>query len=348
MKAAILYELNKPLKVETIKWSTLRRGQVFVQIAYSGVCHSQLMEVRGKRGKDDFLPHLLGHEATGIVKNIGPDVSKVKVGDKVVLGWIKGEGISAEPAVYSSSNDTIINAGGVTTFSEYSIVSENRITKLYDGIPLDVGVLFGCAIPTGAGIVMNEIQPTDGSVIAIFGLGGIGLSSLIATSLYNCSKIIAVDIEDKKLALSKDFGATHVINSKNENVLEKIMEITHGKGVDYSVEASGLASVIELAFSSVKNNGGLCVFASHPKAGDTISINPFDLISGKQIRGTWGGNCNPDIDLPKFFQLYLDGKLALEKLLDKRYSLYEINVALDDLENRRALRPLIEINKNLG
>ncbi|QOG12085.1 zinc-binding dehydrogenase [Arcobacter sp. FWKO B] len=348
MKAAVLYELAKPLKVEEIQWSTLLRGQVLVELAYSGVCHSQLMEVRGKRGEDKFLPHLLGHEATGIVKEIGPDVTKVKVGDKVVLGWIKGDGINAEGAKYLNDDKIIVNSGGVTTFNEYSVVSENRLVKLPDDVPLDIGVLFGCAIPTGSGIVTNEIQPEENSTIAIFGLGGIGLSALMATKLYKCSKIIAIDIEDNKLELAKEFGATDTINSLKEDSLKKILDLTDGKGVDYAVEASGITMVIETAFKSVKNNGGLSVFASHPKAGELIKIDPFDLICGKNIKGSWGGGCYPDRDLPKFFDLYLEGKLPLDRLLEKRYTLDEINFALDDLENRKVTRPLIEINKNIG
>lgn len=348
MKAAVLYQLNKPLRVEEIKWSTLKRGQVLVKLAYSGVCHSQLMEARGKRGEDRFLPHLLGHEATGIVQEVGPEVSKVTIGDKVILGWIKGEGINAESATYSNDHGDTINSGGVTTFNEFSVVSENRLVKMPNGVPFDVGVLFGCAIPTGAGIVTNEIKPKDGSTIAVYGLGGIGLSALMATKLYNCSKIIAIDVEESKLKLAKEFGATDTINSKAEDVLEKILDLTDGKGLDYAVEASGLASVIELAFKSVKNGGGQCVFASHPKAGDLIKLDPFDLICGKQIKGSWGGACNPDIDLPKFFNLYLEGKLPLEMLLDKRYKLDEINQALNDLENRMATRPLIEIDAGLS
>jgi S-(hydroxymethyl)glutathione dehydrogenase/alcohol dehydrogenase len=289
----------------------------------------------------------LGHEGTGIVQEIGEGVTKVKIGDKVILGWIKSEGINAEPAKYISENGTIINSGNVTTFSELSIVSENRLVKLPKGIPLDIGVLFGCAIPTGAGIVMNEIIPKEDSTIAIFGLGGIGLSALMATNLFKCNKIIAIDIEDKKLELAKDFGATHTINSNNQNIEEAILDMTNNQGVDYSVECSGLAKIIEIAFKCVKNNGGLCVFASHPQNGDKISLDPYDLICGKQIKGSWGGSSNPDIDIPKFAELYKKGILPLEKLLEKRYSLENINDALDDLENRKVIRPLIEINKDL-
>lgn len=347
MKAAILENINTALKIKNIKFNTLKKGQVKVKLAYSGVCHSQLMEARGKRGEDKWLPHLLGHEGTGIVQEIGEGVTKVKIGDKVILGWIKSEGINAEPAKYISENGTIINSGNVTTFSELSIVSENRLVKLPEGIPLDIGVLFGCAIPTGAGIVMNEIIPKENSTIAIFGLGGIGLSALMATNLFKCNKIIAIDIEDKKLELAKDFGATHTINSNNQNIEEAILDITNNQGVDYSVECSGLAKIIEIAFKCVKNNGGLCIFASHPQNGDKISLDPYDLICGKQIKGSWGGSSNPDIDIPKFAELYKKGILPLEKLLEKRYSLENINDALDDLENRKVIRPLIEINKDL-
>ena len=227
------------------------------------------------------------------------------------------------------------------------MVSENRLIKLPHEIPMDVGVLFGCAIPTGSGIIINEIQPEDGTTIAIFGLGGIGLSALMATNIYKFYKVIAIDIEDSKLELAKEFGATNVINSSNGNVLEKIYELTGGKGVDYAVEASGLTAIIELAFKSVRNNGGLCVFASHPENGEEIKLNPFDLICGKQIKGSWGGGCDPDVDLPIFFKLYMDGLLPLEKLVDKIYPLEDINNALFDLENREVFRPLIEIDKTL-
>lgn len=346
MKAAVLNNTNQPLAIENITFNELQEGQVLVEIAYSGICHSQLMEVRGKRGEDKWLPHLLGHEATGFVRKLGKGVTKVKKGDKVVLGWIKGEGLNAPCASYDNNGKTI-NSGQVTTFNEFSIVSENRVTKLEEGIPLDVAVLFGCAIPTGSGIVINEIQAKENTTIAIFGLGGIGLSALMATKLYNFNKVIAIDIEENKLQLAKEFGATHTINSSKEDVNERLKELTLNEGVDYSVEATGLAKIIEIAFKNVKNNGGLCVFASHPQNGDLIKIDPFDLICGKQIKGSWGGACIPDRDLPKFYKLYKEGKLPLEKLLEKRYTLDEINEALDDLENRKVTRPLIQINPAL-
>jgi S-(hydroxymethyl)glutathione dehydrogenase/alcohol dehydrogenase len=169
----------------------------------------------------------------------------------------------------------------------------------------------------------------------------------MASQTFHCEKVIAIDVEEKKLSLAKDFGATHVIHSKNIDPHKTILEITAGKGVDYAVDASGLCSVIEIAFTCVKNNGGLCVFASHPKAGEKIRLDPFDLICGKQIRGSWGGASQPDRDLPVLFELYRAGKLPLGKMLDRRYPLSEINQALEDLESRSVTRPLLEINPGL-
>jgi S-(hydroxymethyl)glutathione dehydrogenase/alcohol dehydrogenase len=347
MQAAILRELAKPLDVASdIEFGPPARGQVLVKLAYSGVCHSQLMEARGRRGADRFLPHLLGHEGTGRVTAIGDGVTKVKAGDKVVLGWIKGTGLDAGGATYSHRGETI-NAGGVTTFNEFALVSENRVVPLPDGVPMDVGVLFGCAVPTGAGIVLNEIKPVDGSTIAIFGMGGIGMSALMATLLFKCKRVIAIDVVPAKLQLAREFGATDTIDASNGDVLQEILRLTDNKGVDYAVDASGRTSSIELAFNSVRRGGGLCVFASHPEQGARLSIDPYELICGKQIRGSWGGGCAPDTDIPRFAELYRQGRLPLEKLLTKRYTLTQINEALDDLEHGRVGRPLVEIDPNV-
>jgi S-(hydroxymethyl)glutathione dehydrogenase/alcohol dehydrogenase len=350
MRAAVLVHLNKRLEIMSgIECAAPGRGQVLVKLAYSGVCHSQLMEVRGRRGPDAYLPHLLGHEGTGKVIEVGEGVSKVKMDDVVVLGWIKGSGLDGGSVRYlCSCMPQGINAGGITTFNEYALVSENRIVPLPVGVPLDVAVLFGCAVPTGAGIITNDLRPIAGSSIAVFGLGGIGMSALMATMLFECAKVIAVDVSADKLALARSFGATHTINATEIDPISEIRALTNGLGVNYAVEASGQVSVIEQAFDSVMRGGGVCVFASHPEHGKRISIDPFELICGKQIRGSWGGSSNPDRDIPLFAKLYLEGRLPLEKLITKRYPLDAINEALDDLEHHRVGRPLIEIDTTLG
>ena len=347
MKAAVLHQTGKSLIIEDhIEIPKLQEGQVLVKIAFSGVCHSQVMEVRGLRGKDRYLPHLLGHEGSGIVIDVGKKVKKIKQGDYVILTWIKGIGVEAGGVHYRKGN-LLINGGSVTTFNEYSVVSENRCVRLPEGIPLDIAVLFGCAIPTGAGIIINELTAYNNNTIAIFGMGGIGLSALMATQLFKFRDVIAVDVEDNKLRIAKKFGASHTVNSAKESPVERIRDITKGIGVDYSIEAAGTTLTIEQAFQSVRTQCGLCIFASHPKAGEKIKIDPFELICGKQIRGTWGGSCKPDRDIPRFARLYREGKLPLKIMLSHRYSLDNINKALKDLEERKISRALIEIDTSL-
>ena len=341
-RAAVLRDLKSPLTLETIETHGLQKGQVLVRLSYTGVCHSQLMEVEGARGPDRFLPHLLGHEGTGVVVDVGPGVTKVVPNQKVVLGWIKGHGLDAMGIQYKSGNG-LINAGGVTTFNEYAVVAENRLVALPESIPMDLGVLLGCALPTGAGIVMNNVQPEYEKTFAVFGLGGIGMSALMATLLYNPKTLIAVDVSEEKLKLAQELGATHVINPKNTNALEAIREITGGNGVDYSVEAAGLATTIEQAFQSVRKFGGLCVFASHPHHEEKIKLDPYDLICGKQLKGSWGGGSKPDEQIPLFGKLYAEGRLPLEKLITKRYKLADVNEALLDLKLGRVGRPLIDL-----
>lgn len=345
-RAAILYEPGKPLRVEELTIPPLMAGQVLVKLAYSGVCRSQLMEVSGQRGVDRYLPHLLGHEGSGTVVEVGHGVIKVKPGDQVIMGWIKGVGMDVPGPIYQKDGRAI-NAGAVTTFTEYSIVSENRCVPLPPGIPLDCAVFFGCALPTGLGIVTNQVKPEKGSRVALFGLGGIGMFSLLGLRLYGCSLIIAVDVKANKLELAKEFGATHTINAAKQDPLQAIRRITDGRGVDYSIETAGLSATIETAFQAVRKFGGLCVFASHPPFGDKIRLDPHDLISGKKIEGSWGGSCDPERDTLKFASFYREGKLPLERFLSRRYRLEEINQALDDLESGDLVRGLIALDHQL-
>jgi S-(hydroxymethyl)glutathione dehydrogenase / alcohol dehydrogenase len=346
MRAAVLGELGKPLEIlDGIVVPELCHGQVLVKLAYSGVCHSQIMEVSGGRGTDSWLPHMLGHEATGRVVSTGSGVSKVATGDMVVLGWIKGQGCNVAGCQYSHKG-RVINAGSVTTFSDYSIVSENRLVKLPTGVPLDLGVLFGCAVLTGAGLILNEIKLETSDSVAVFGLGGIGLSALMTARMYNV-KLIAVDISSKKLELAKKLGADHVINSREISPVERIKEITEA-GAVYCLECSGQASVIEQAFLSSDPQSGTTIFASHPLSGEKISLDPHHLIAGRSIRGSWGGASIPDRDVPRIAALWQAGKLPLEHLISsRRYSLDEVNEALDDLAKGIALRPIIELDSNV-
>lgn len=343
MKAAVLVKTGEPLAIYNgVELPALQAGQVQVKVLYSGLCHSQLAEVRGHRGEDPWLPHMLGHEAVGFVEAIGPEVSKVSPGDKVVLGWIQGSGAAAPGAKYQYQGQTI-NSGGVTTFSEHTVVSENRLVKMPQGMPDQLGVLLGCALPTGMGLVFNEAQLPPQQTVAVVGLGGVGLSALMAAATTQPKVLIALDVEPHKLALAKELGATHCINLAENEGLEAILDICPG-GVDYSFEAAGRVGSIELAFTAVRDGGGQCIFASHPKEGEFIRLEPHAFHRGKQIRGSWGGGANPDRDIPKLVDLYRNGQLAnLSKLLSDEYSLDNINQALDDLEQRKITRALINI-----
>lgn len=345
-EAAVLYEPGQPLRVVTLTIPDLKPGQVLVDIAYSGVCHSQLLEARGKRGNDRFLPHTLGHEGSGIVLEVSEGVTKVKPGDHVVLTWIKSGGADVPSTVYQSSNGPI-NSGAISTFMHQTVTCESRVIPIPDAMPLREAVLLGCAIPTGAGIVLNTAKVQPGSTIAVFGIGGIGLSAVLAADLAQVKTVIAVDVFERKLEQARQLGATHLINAKEQDPLATILEITGGRGVDYAIEAAGKPETMETAFQSVRNNGGLCVLAGNLPHGERITLNPFDLIQGKRIIGSWGGETQPDRDIPKYVDLYLSGKLKLDRLITHTYSLGNINQALNNLERGKVGRALIDMSQRI-
>jgi len=341
INAAVLFELNKPLEIRTLKLRSLKSGQVLVKILYSGVCRSQLMEVNGLRGDDRWLPHLLGHEGSGIVVEIGPDVKKFKKGDEVILSWIKGSGIEAQGALYDS-DDLVINSGRVTTFSNYSVVSENRIIKKPKNLDFDTAVLFGCALPTGAGMVINEINVNSESSVVVIGLGGIGMSAIAMLLSLKIKKIIAIDISAKKLDLVKSWGVNNIIDASKPNIQELVQEI-FPDGAEFCIESAGRVSSIELGFSLVDRNKGKLLFASHPPEGEKIRLSPHELISGKSIAGSWGGAIDPDRDIPILYHNFISANFPLNSLLTKPYSLIDINKALEDLESGKVIRPLIKM-----
>jgi len=341
-QAAVLSEVNKPLIIEELLVPDLLAGQVLVKIAYSGICHTQLNEIRGLKGEDKFLPHTLGHEGSGIVEAIGADVKKVKIGDRVVLTWIKGSGADIAATAYKRKDGTIVNSGAISTFMTKAVVSENRLVKIPEEMPLREAALLGCAIPTGAGIVLNTAKIKTGDRLAIFGVGGIGLSAILAAKFKQASMIIAVDISDDKLKHSLKLGATHIINAKKQDVLAEILNITKKLGVDYAIECAGKKESMEGAFRSVRDKG-ICVIAGNLPQGEQISINPFDLIKGKQIIGTWGGETRPDNDIPLYADWYLKDKLDLKVIIAQCYKLSEINEAFNDFTQGRTGRMLINM-----
>jgi S-(hydroxymethyl)glutathione dehydrogenase/alcohol dehydrogenase len=339
--AAVLVECGRPLELADLDIPALRTGQVLVDVAFCGVCHTQILEARGHRGHDPYLPHCLGHEGSGIVRECGPGVSKVKPGDRVILSWIKGSGADVPGCVYGW-NGRSVNAGGITTFATHSVISENRLTVIPDGMDMRLAALVGCAVPTGTGVVFNTAQPRPGQSLVVFGAGGIGSCAVAAAALAGCVPVIAVDVNGDKLALAKQLGATHIINAKTGDPVQQIRELCPG-GADFAIEATGQPAVMRQALACVRPQGGSAVVVGNAKHGQTLEFDPRELNQGKRLLGTWGGDNTPDRDFPRYCKLLAAGKLNLEPLLSRRYRLSEINTALDDLERGFCARPVIEI-----
>jgi S-(hydroxymethyl)glutathione dehydrogenase / alcohol dehydrogenase len=340
-QAALLVQTGQPLVLVDIETPALKPGQVLVEVAYSGACGTQVMEWRGDKGEDKWVPHCLGHEGTGTVIEIGSAVTKVKVGDKVVLSWIKGTGIEAGGAVYDWDGKKV-NAGGVTTFQRHAVVSENRLTLLPPDMPMDVAVLLGCAAPTGMGAVYNVLKVQPGDAVAVFGTGGIGLNALMAASLAGAMPVIGIDPNPTRRALAKTYGATHVIDAAGD-VLAEIKKIMP-QGVDLAVESSGIPAVMEQAINATRQQGGRAVVIGNAKHGAVLPLNPGVFNQGKSLLGTWGGDSVPDRDYGRYGRLLSSGRFPVRDLLSKPYSLAQADQALQDLAAGKVGRPLIDMS----
>jgi S-(hydroxymethyl)glutathione dehydrogenase/alcohol dehydrogenase len=339
--AAVLVEPGRQLELADLDIPVLKPGQVLVEIAFCGVCHTQVLEARGHRGEDRYCPHCLGHEGSGFVREVGRGVSKVKPDDRVILSWIRGCGADVPGTVYRW-NGRNVNAGGITTFSTYSVVSENRLTPIPDDLDMRRAALVGCAVPTGAGVVFNTAPPRPGQSLVVFGTGGIGSCALAAAALAGCMPLVAVDVNEEKLTLAKQLGATHTINASSHDPVEAIRSLCPG-GADFAIEATGNTAVMRQALACVRPQGGTAVIVGNARHGQTLELDPRELNQGKRLLGTWGGENSPERDFPRYCKLIATGKLNIEPLLSRTYKLGEINAALDDLECGVCARPLIQI-----
>ena len=334
MKAAILTELKRPLSIAVVDLpESLAVGQVLVKIHFSGICGSQIGEIDGAKGEDRFLPHLLGHEASGTVMETGPGVRHVKAGDKVVLHWRKGAGIESVPPAYAW-NGAKVNAGWITTFNEYAIVSENRLTVIPEDSDLEVAALFGCAVTTGFGVIENNARVRIGESVVVFGAGGIGLNIVQAAALVSAWPVVAVDLHDGKLELARSMGATHVINAGNVDARKAILDIVGPAGVDAFVDNTGQPSIIEMGYAITKPQGRVTLVGV-PRKGNDIHIHSLPLHFGKGLAGSHGGEADPPVDIPRYHQLYRNGRIKLRELITHRFPLDEINDAIDAMRSGR-------------
>jgi S-(hydroxymethyl)glutathione dehydrogenase/alcohol dehydrogenase len=332
-RAAILVEQKKPLVIEEVEVPPLKLGQVLVKVLASGICGSQIGEINGLKGPDRFLPHLLGHEGCGEVLEAGEGVRSVKPGDRVVLHWRKGTGLESVTPVYESRIGRV-NAGWVTTFNEHAIVSENRLTKVPAGFDVEAAALFGCAVTTAFGVVTNNAQVAIGQSVVVFGAGGIGLSIVQGAALAGAHPIIAIDLVDARLDLARTLGATHTINSRSADVAAEIAGIVGTDGVDVAIDNTGNVDVIALA-SRLTSGRGRTVLVGVPPKGATAAISTLPLHFEKRLVGSHGGECRPDIDIPRYVRLMQDGRLSLAGVVGRRYALDEVNAAIDDMTSGR-------------
>ena len=336
-RAAILVESGHPLVVDEIAVPALQAGQVLVEIHYSTICGAQLNEIDAVKGPDKFLPHLLGHEASGHVKDVGPGVTHAKRGDTVVMHWRPSQGIQARPAGYEwksgDLNPQRVNAGWVTTFQDRAIVSENRLTVIPPDTDLKTACLLGCAATTAMGIVNNDAKVKVGESVVVFGVGGVGLNVVQFAAAAGAYPIVAVDVDEAKLMLALKYGATYAMDGV----------LTRGPPAvlyDKVIETTGLKSVIELAYE-ITHSKGTCVLVGVPKEPVLIYTLPLHL--GKTLTGSEGGGARPHIDIPRILKLVKAGKISFDGQITHEFPWEKINDAIEVMRSGKCGRVLIEM-----
>ena len=340
--AAILVEQQRPLAVVEIKLpNTLDIGQVLVEFAYSGICGSQIGEIDGVKGPDRWLPHLLGHEASGKVLAIGPGVKHVKPDDTVVAHWRPSLGIEAAPAKYDW-NGTTVNAGWVTTFNRHAVISENRLTVIPSDSDLQAAALFGCAVTTGFGTVDNKAKVRLGESVVVFGAGGIGLNIVQAAALAGASAVVAIDLFDNRLELASHCGATATINAANGDAWERLTEIFAKRGPDVFIDNTGNPDVISRGYGLVHSRGRV-ILVGVPKKGANASVHTLALHFGKEMTGTTGGEAVPHEDIPRYMALAGARRINFNELVTEVASLENVNQLIQGMrDGRSAGRCLID------
>ena len=342
MKAALLAESKKPLIVADIDLpNELEFGQVLVKVHYSGICGAQINEIDAAKGSDKFLPHLLGHEGSGIVQKTGPGVTTVKNGDHVVLHWRPSSGLQSQTPKYNWNGKTV-NAGWVTTFNEQAIISENRLTVIPNNFDMRIAPLFGCAVTTAFGVVNNDAQIKVGQSVVIFGIGGVGLNIAQAAAMVSAHPIVGVDLLEHKLEMGRKFGLTHAVVGGKENVNDTIRDIVGSQGVDVVIETTGNSRVIEQAYN-LTHPDGKTILVGVPNKGDNISIYSLPLHFNKVLTGSHGGDALPDLEIPRYIRLMEADKMTLDGLITHEFGLEEINQALNLFRSGEAGRIILKM-----
>lgn len=337
MKAAVLEKLDSPLSIKNVELTDLQFGQVLVKVLVSGLCGSQLQEISGYKGNGKFLPHLMGHEGCGIVEQIGLGVTRVKPGDKVVMHWRVGAGIDAPFPKYVVDGKTI-SSGKVTTLSEYSIVSENRLTVVPAETDPYFCALLGCGLTTALGTINNEANLKFGESVLILGCGGVGLNLILGATMARGYPIVGVDVSDVKGQIARDVGATHYVNISNSE------NFPHDK-FDVIIDTTGNSSIIERALPLLSDRGRF-ILVGQPKPKENITIKDANFMfggNGKTILATQGGKTAPNEDIPRYAKLHNNGVINIRGIVTHLFKLDQINDAIDLLRSGTAGRIMIEV-----
>lgn len=346
MRAAILEKINAPLVVGNVGWENIDVGQVLVRLLVSGICGAQLQEIAGNKGNPNFVPHMLGHEGCGIVEYTGLGVTRVKIGDKVVLHWRKGEGIESDFPAYPYKGK-VMRSGKVTTLSEYAIVSENRMTPVPQDTPNDFCALLGCGLSTALSTLSNEAQIQPGESIMIIGLGGLGTCFMKAAKIAGASPIVGVDIYGSKQKTVELLKGDLFIQSSYVRSIRDVMQDALGiKEVDVIIETTGNAKVVSDTIPLLAGDGRY-ILVGTTKPGESIEIklahHLFGGVEGKTIKSTMGGRFNPSRDIPKYVKRFKAGLLDIDNIITHRFKLEDINEALKLMQGGEANRIAIDL-----
>lgn len=370
MKAAVLHEMalpqpfakSRPAVIEEIDLDPPGTGEVLVKVAAAGLCHSDLSVVNGARPRP--LPMVLGHEASGVVEEVGDGVTDLAPGDHVVFVFVpscghcvpcnEGRPALCEPGAAANGAGTLLGGVtrlhkdgavvnhqvGVSCFAEYATTSRQSLVKVDKSLPLEEAALFGCAVITGVGAVVNTAKMRPGSTVAVVGLGGVGLNALLGAKMAGARQIIGIDLLDDKLALASQLGADATFNAGDANIVEAVRDVTSG-GVDYAFEVVGSVKAMELAYK-ITRRGGETVSSGLSHPDHSFSIQHVNLVAEERtIRGSYLGSCVPARDIPNYISLYQQGRLPVDRLMSERLPLEEINEGFDRLSSGHTVRQLI-------
>jgi alcohol dehydrogenase len=362
--AAHPYVDSQPLRIETIELAPPQDGEVLVRIAAAGLCHSDLSVINGDRPRP--LPMVLGHEAAGIVEALGPGLTDLTVGDHVILVFVpscghcrpcaEGRPALCEPAADANRLGELLGGGsrlsqnvvrinhhlGCSAFSDRVVLARRSLVKIDRELPLEIAALFGCAVLTGVGAVVNTAQVKAGETVAIIGLGGVGLAAVLGAVAAGAAQVIAIDVNPEKLAFAQSLGATTVVDARDPRTIEEIRGATDG-GVDHALEFAGSILALRSAIA-ITRRGGSTITAGLPPPDQMLPLDIVGLVGEERtLKGSYIGSCVPSRDIPRYIALYRAGKLPVDRLMSGVIGLDEINAGFDSLRDGSVVRQIVRM-----